>query len=241
MRHYHKTAGSEMFLSYGYCDSISPGAEGSDEGLHYPTWARNLPMRDHYQEARLALKKFWTALVQEFGSKEEIPTDLQFDPAPDMSRQLAHLMPRNVAQLKRIMEKSAGDIAGDVFDRAIAEELLTESRTVDWVRENGMCVEHLIPGKSSIKQAGQGGFAQHRIREGELVVPAPSLHVTDRRALTIFDDDGNPHGTQILLNYCFGHKDTSLLICPDTNAILVNHCSDRTRECGPKGPNAKFQ
>ena len=235
------TAGSELFLSYGYCESIPKGADRSDEGLHYPTWARDLPMRGDYQEARRTLKRFWAALVQEFGSKDGIPTDLQFDPAPDMSPQVAQLMPKNAAQLKRIMEKSTSDIIGDVFDRAIAEELLTENRTVDWIRDNGMCIEHLIPGRSTIKQAGQGGFAQHRIRKGELVVPAPTLQVADRRALTIFDDSGNPHGTQMLLNYCFGHKDSSLLLCPDTNAILVNHCSDRTKECGPKGPNAKFQ
>ena len=235
------TAGSELFLSYGYCESIPPGAEGSDEGLHYPKWARDLPMKEDYREARRTLHKFWTSLVQEFGSKDAVPIDLEFDPAPDMSPQVAQLMPKNSAQLKRIMEKSAVDLFGDIFDRSIAEELLTENRTVDWIRENGMCVENLIPGRSTIKQAGQGGFAQHRIRKGELVVPAPSLQVADRRALTIFDNNGNPHGTQLLLNYCFGHNVTSLLICPDTNAILVNHCSDRTKECGPKGPNAKFQ
>jgi len=235
------TAGSELFLSYGYCESIPKGAEGTDEGLHYPTWARDLPMRGDYREARRTLTNFWTALVQEFGSQDGIPADLEFDPAPDMSPQVSQLMPKNFAQLKRIIESSVGDMMGDVFDRAIAQELLTESRTVDWIRENGMCVENLIPGKSTIKQAGQGGFAQHRIRKGELVVPAPALQVADRRALMIFDENGKAIGEQLLLNYCFGHKDTSLLICPDTNAILVNHCSDRTKKCGPKGPNAKFQ
>lgn len=229
-------------MNYGYCGSISPGgAKDSDGVLHsYPQWAQALPMMGHYQEARRLLDNVWRTLVREAGSKDAIPDDLEFDPVrPGMSPQLAQLMPRNSAQLKRIVEKSSNH---NLFVRAIAEEmLLTESRTVDWIRDNGMCVEHLIPGKSTIQQAGQGGFAQHRIRKGDLVVPAPSIQITDRRILTMFDDNGKPQGTQLLLNYCFGHNDTSLLICPDTNAILVNHCSDRKKECGPKGPNAKFQ
>jgi hypothetical protein len=104
-----------------------------------------------------------------------------------------------------------------------------------------MCVENLIPGKSTIRQAGQGGFAQFPIRKGEIVVPAPLLQIANRAALTMHDLGEKPSGTQLLLNYCFGHRDTTMLLCPDTNAILVNHCSDRTKQCGPNGPNAKFR
>jgi hypothetical protein len=46
---------------------------------------------------------------------------------------------------------------------------------------------------------------------------------------------------QLLINYCFGHGESSLLLCPVTNVILINHCSDRTQQCGPEGPNAMFQ
>jgi hypothetical protein len=46
---------------------------------------------------------------------------------------------------------------------------------------------------------------------------------------------------QLLVNYCFGHGESSLLLCPVTNVILINHCSDRTQQCGPEGPNAMFQ
>ena len=50
---------------------------------------------------------------------------------------------------------------------------------------------------------------------------------------------------QLILNYCIGHEHSSLLLCPNTNAALINHCSERdpaNHPCGRAGrPNAKFQ
>jgi hypothetical protein len=71
----------------------------------------------------------------------------------------------------------------------------------------------------------------------------------DRDDLTIWkeveDEFGDwidvPVVKQLLLNYCFGHDESSLLLCPITNAILINHCSDRTKECGEDGPNAEYR
>lgn len=195
-------------------------------------------MRNHYLTATNSIRSLWKELVAEFGSAEKIPNNLEFDPAPDMEAQVAQLIPRNMEMLKRVINHPA--VASKHFDRAIAEEMLTEKRTVEWIQENGLCVEHLIPAPSTLPQAGQGGFAQHKIKKGEIVVPAPLLQIADREVLNMYDDEGNVKGKQLLLNYCFGHKDTSLLLCPDTNAILINHCSTKTNECG-KGPNAKFQ
>jgi hypothetical protein len=55
-------------------------------------------------------------------------------------------------------------------------------------------------------------------------------------------DEGGSNKWQLLLNYCFGRPDeSSLLLCPNTNAILINHCSSRKKQCGPKGPNAEYR
>ena len=35
--------------------------------------------------------------------------------------------------------------------------------------------------------------------------------------------DGSETKYQLLLNYCFGHKNSSLLLCPTTSAVLINH------------------
>lgn len=95
--------------------------------------------------------------------------------------------------------------------------------------------------KSTLPHAGQGGFAQYRIKQGEIVVPAPLIQIVDKNSLIVNDDDGKPSGWQLLINYCFGHAESSLLLCPDTNALLINHCSERKKECGPNGPNAMYR
>lgn len=64
----------------------------------------------------------------------------------------------------------------------------------------------------------------------------------DEDVLALYDDDYKKGiGTQLLENYCFGHNESSLLLCPETNAVLINHCSHRTKECGPEGPNAEYR
>ena len=50
---------------------------------------------------------------------------------------------------------------------------------------------------------------------------------------------------QLLVNYSFGGDDSSLLLCPNANAVLLNHCSDRRPElhsCGNSNmPNAEYR
>jgi len=57
--------------------------------------------------------------------------------------------------------------------------------------------------------------------------------------------DPSAKNLQLILNYCLGHNRSSLLLCPNSNANLINHCSDRNKKshpCGKTGnPNAKYQ
>jgi hypothetical protein len=55
------------------------------------------------------------------------------------------------------------------------------------------------------------------------------------------DPEDEKIGMSLLINYCWGHPKSSVLLCPMTSAILLNHCSKRTKDCGPAGPNAKIQ
>lgn len=114
-------------------------------------------------------------------------------------------------------------------------------RSVEWIREHGLCLEKMVPRKSTLPDAGLGGFAQLSISKGEIVVPVPLLPIIDENALLRFNAQGEAAGLQLLTNYCYQHRVSSLVLCPTSNAGLINHCSDRTKECGPKGPNAKLQ
>ena len=136
-------------------------------------------------------------------------------------------------------------------------------RTVDWIRQHGRCLDHIYPAPSTLPQAGQGAFARRPLRKGEVVAPVPTMvQVTDRRTLNMYrrekykDGKGRPkmrptgdapHQKQLLVNYCFGHERSSVLLCPSTNANLINHCgcregSVKQGRCDPSvGPNAKLR
>jgi hypothetical protein len=157
-----------------------------------------------------------------------------------MTEQTLALIPKSKEQLFHVMDSRKSDNRKDVA-RSLAKYLGTTPRSVDWIVEHGLCLENLIPGKSNIQQAGQGAVAQYPLKKGEIVVPAPLLQIMDRDVLATYDMDGKKVGTQLILNYCFGHGESSLLLCPDTNAILINHCSFREKKCGSKGPNARIQ
>mmetsp|Transcript_11801 Transcript_11801/g.13723 ORF Transcript_11801/g.13723 Transcript_11801/m.13723 type:complete len:427 (+) Transcript_11801:952-2232(+) len=129
-----------------------------------------------------------------------------------------------------------------------------EHRDMNWIEDNGLCMEKIRTGTSTIAGAGRGAFAQMYMKEGEIVAPAPTLNIPDRKSLLTYatkEVDGNieklnddPIGQQLLLNYCFSHQDSKLTLCPQTNAILINHCSDREQGkdlCNGKSPNAKVQ
>ena len=216
-------AGDELFLNYGYCQH-----EGD------PEWTDHIFMTGDFREAATLILQY----------QREKKGGIKYDNdgkliVPDGTDKLvAGLLPETEKELTKLTEgvKDRSDLV-----KELAQHKSLEPQTPDWIRSNGMCLEHMVPRKSLLPQAGQGGFAQHRIHKGEMIVPAPLLQIIDRDALQLYDDDWNRIGTQLLINYCFAHPESSLLLCPDTNAVLINHCSLRTKVCGPNGPNAEYR
>eukprot|EP00980_Cylindrotheca_fusiformis_P013942 scaffold3621_cov114-Cylindrotheca_fusiformis.AAC.7 len=121
-------------------------------------------------------------------------------------------------------------------------------RSIEWLKKNGRCMDNIRPGPSTIPHAGRGAFANRAIPEGGLVAPVPMIQIPDEEVLTMYDvkmkldeDEGEeyqvrngnePFGTQLLLNYCFGHPESSILLFPaGAVAPFINHS---------KKPNAKL-
>ena len=108
-------------------------------------------------------------------------------------------------------------------------------------------MDNIKGGDSTIPDAGRGAFANRFIPKGGLVGPAPLIHVQDYNALKTFlpkfnhtdlsnktfsaDRDG-PFTFQLILNYCFGHDKSTLLLCPYglfTSVINHSHQNPNTR------------
>jgi hypothetical protein len=145
----------------------------------------------------------------------------------------------NESYEKLVMRKLWVELAKSTLDPA-------GKRDPAWIKENGQCLENLIPKRSTVPDAGFGAFAQFEMKKGDIVVPAPVLHVVDKEALMLYERGvKNPEdhkiGMSLLVNYCFGHSESSMLLCPMTSAMLLNHCSTREMTCGPNGPNAEVR
>ena len=112
------------------------------------------------------------------------------------------------------------------FKNNITAARIDESkRDLEWLRTHGTCGDHIIAQPSTIKQAAMGGFATRFLPNETIVAQLPMIHVTNRSRFNIYglskDTDGDyvPYnstviGQQLLLNYCYGHAESSLLLCP---------------------------
>lgn len=104
-------------------------------------------------------------------------------------------------------------------------------RSIDWLKDNGICLDNIKPGKSTIRGAHNGAFATRQMKEGQIIAPAPVVHI-QREVLEVYDSENIKNknkptwydGEQLLLNYCFGHSNSSVLLYPYAPVVnYINH------------------
>jgi hypothetical protein len=116
-------------------------------------------------------------------------------------------------------------------------------RSIEWLKENGLCMDNLIVKPSTIPHAGNGAFAKRNIAKGGLVSPAPLIQISDKSIMNMHeikrssDENGERFahrvdddviGHQLLLNYCWGHPESSLLFFPaGSGTSFINHSSKK--------------
>ena len=140
-------------------------------------------------------------------------------------------LPDEEATLGELMEE--GGSGQKDYNRSIRE--------VSWLEEHGQCMDNIRPGTSTNVDAGRGAFAHRFIPKGGLVAPAPVIHVANYEAMRVFTRREDPHDRgnylpnhqgpwnyQLFLNYCFGHHDSTLVLCPyGLLTALINHSAQR--------------
>ncbi|KAL9190120.1 hypothetical protein ACHAXT_007331 [Thalassiosira profunda] len=138
-------------------------------------------------------------------------------------------------------------VAQRAFEVGIQQTELEQSiRSLDYLNEHGKCVDNIKSGASTIPHAGRGAFATKSISKGGYISISPLLHIPERQTLDMYADAfdsetgeelgerdfSKPTGHQLLRNYCFGHRSSTLLLCPYAPGVqFINH---------NEAPNAKF-
>jgi len=141
------------------------------------------------------------------------------------------LIPENPRKLKKVQE------AGGTFMYRYKDMV----RSNDWLENNGFCLDTINNGVSNINNAGRGAFANRDIEKGEIITITPLIHIADKDLLTMYpiefvkndendqveeryDKSGGPIGKQILLNYAFGHPESTMVFVPTGPQVtLINN------------------
>jgi hypothetical protein len=121
-------------------------------------------------------------------------------------------------------------------DKSISQLRFEQSiRSLEWLQQYGICADHIHEGPSTLRQAGRGAMAARYLPTGTVVAHMPLIHITDRSLLDMYapvmGSDGTIRinhnqriGQQLLLNYCYGHNESTLLLCPYGPMVnLINH------------------
>jgi len=142
---------------------------------------------------------------------------------------ILNAIPANVSVIEDVLD--GGGTAYQDYNRSVKD--------LEWLEENGQCMDNIKTGLSKIPHAGRGAFATRFIPSGRLVSPAPLVHIEDIDNMVMFMDHvyneedrlvPNRRGDytwQLILNYCFAHHQSTLLLCPyGLLSSLINHSTE---------------
>ena len=147
-------------------------------------------------------------------------------------RKITSLLPQDPNDLYKVSEAGG----------ALMYSVPSSKRSEDWLKTNGRCMDKVEAKASTLPNAGRGGFATRAIAKGDLVAPVPLIHIPDKTIMDMHnvqysDDEEDPFrhrtddkviGSQLLLNYCYGHPESSMLFFPSgSGALFINHSKEK--------------
>jgi hypothetical protein len=222
--------GSELFVDYGYSYFTSRmGTIGP------------IPFLEHYKIADKLLHKFSNIT----NHRDKTTDDEKSSSISTMKEDLYQLI-RSVfySWQSRVLYTlpSNSTLITDVLQHGgtIRKDYLRSIRNIDYLKVNGACMDHLYVSSSKlVPHAGRGVYTSRPFAKGSIVTTVPLIHIPERKVMTIFEEakididfdqeepirnTSNPVHQQLLLNYCFGHKQSTLLLCPyGIVSSLINH------------------
>jgi len=190
-----------------------------------------IPFEDDFDEADSIVKRFFN--VSKASNIDSAKLQELWDIIREIPKsRISHALPKDAALLSDASEKGT---ALSALPNAI--------RPVEWLQEHGQCIENLNIKPSTIRQAGRGAFASRYLPKGSIISPSPLIQIKNKKALDMYElrqesDGEEPKkvgdkvvGRQLLLNYCFGHQNSTLIFFPYATAVqVINHKSDYNAE-----------
>ena len=169
----------------------------------------SLPLEDDFDKAESLLAKFGRVIVGQSSTSQKILVELYEQvilPIRDVwNSRTINAIPQSYEEVLVALETDIREIHQP-----------NATRSLSWLQQHGKCIDHIVPGPSTIKGAGRGAFAKRNLPNGTIITGSPFHHIPFREAfMEIYDNENETViGQQLLLNYCFGHEETSMLLCP---------------------------
>jgi hypothetical protein len=206
-------SGSELFIDYG------SNYFSSREGIY-----QEVPLFDDYKEAQ----RLMTLFLKSFGDSDST-SESEGSPDDEPLQGLWDVI-INTANVRTqtAMPKVAEEV---IKSQGKTFSLPKPIRSLEWLQTNGICLDKLEIKPSTIVEAGRGVFAKGAIEEGSIIVPAPVLQLNLNKQKTFphqsqLEDPSSLPTHNLVTNYCFGHPNSTVLLCPYvTTALLINHSS----------------
>lgn len=201
-------AGAELFVDYtdGYFVEV--------EGLEA------VPFSTDFIKADEILEEFQAETGGDFESEKARKAWDQVLSNHAENVRLTSALPKTLGDIPRVLEIGAAEYS-----------IPNRVRSIEWLEKNGKCLDNIRPAHSKNWEAGQGAFATRTIHKGDVVAPVPVVQM-HRKHMEVFDTDDadDPEspvrweGLQLIMNYCFGHNESNLLLFPYSPVVnYINH------------------
>jgi hypothetical protein len=212
-------AGHELFDNYG------------DEWFQTRAeqFGKDIPLTDDYAVVDTIVELWQQETVEKDPTMAADLWDMVVVPGirPHLSSGSRRALPPTAADARKI------DFQG-ITHNTVAYQALNTSNTIrslEWLEKNGLCLDHIEVKPILLRNNEErGAFARRPIAAGSMVAPAPLVHLSRKHTDMLYADlTGEPNtvlwkGHQLLLNYCYGHPSSSILLFPFSHGVnLINH------------------
>ena len=156
-------AGDEFFMQYpdGYMSFISE--------------MYNIPNERDYETVGEAVNLMLRRYGKHIADWEE---DTTIKSLPERATQL---LPKTQAELDTIIMSTKGKKSQEMAT-TIAKEMSLEKRSLESIKERGICMDNFVSKRSSNPRAGNGAIANRFMMRGDVIAPASILQITNRDA-----------------------------------------------------------
>lgn len=218
--------GAELFIDYG------------DSWFSFRTHSFGLvPLSKDYPKAESMIEAFFDLSLPSNEARESLWTIIKSIP---YESRLMNAFPNTYAEAELVAKRGM-----------VGLHQPNHIHSLKFLKQHGTCLDHMVPGYSTIAQAGRGAFAARALSRDQLITTTPLLHIPFRsKLLTMYEKDWhynkreghwhwtrNSHkivGEQLVVNYCFGHVESTMLLCPYSTGVgYINHSHEN--------PNVKIQ